>query len=170
MNKPLADQINKNHYKIFDRTEGTSMTIYRDLPMDAGGLLPHRPPMCVIDRLTSYDGQCGTVEAMIPPDSIFIRDDGSVEPAVCVELIAQSFAAVKGYDNLIEGQPVSKGFLVEVKGFRFDGTIYGGEPLQIVINRLGGTVEFALAEGKVVMRGEEVIASGRAMVWIPQGG
>ncbi|MBA4419399.1 MAG: 3-hydroxyacyl-ACP dehydratase [Syntrophus sp. (in: bacteria)] len=144
------------------------MTIYRELPMDADKLVPQRSPMRAIDRLISYDGQCGVAEAIIATDSIFIRDDGCVEPIVFVELIAQSFAAIKGYDDLIGEQKVDKGFLVEVKGFRFFGAAHGGDLLQVVVNKLGGTAEFALAEGKVIC-GEEVIASGKAMVWVPQG-
>ena len=86
-----------------------------------------------------------------------------------VELIAQSFAAVKGYADLQEGKPVRKGFLVGVKRFTFQGTAYGGDRLLIYITKTGETDEFALAEGRVI-RGEEVLAFGNLMVWIPEGG
>ena len=138
-----------------------------DLPVEADRLVPQRPPMIAIDRLTEFQGGWGGVESTIAPDSIFVRDDGSVEPAVLVELIAQAFAAVKGYENLIGGNPVAKGFLVEVKRFEVFGTAYRGERLSIVIDKSGATDDFALAHG-TVMREDAAIASGNVMVWIPR--
>ena len=139
------------------------------LPIPADRIIPHRPPMRLIDRLMEFDRLQGVVESIIPLDGMFITEDGSIEPVAMVELVAQSFAAVKGYADLLGGKPVGKGFLVGVKRFRFPGTAYGGDRLLTVITRVGETIEFALAEGRV-MRGEEVIASGNVMVWIPKEG
>jgi predicted hotdog family 3-hydroxylacyl-ACP dehydratase len=138
-----------------------------DLPVKADLLVPHRPPMLAIDRLTGYGGLQDVVESTVPHDGIFVRDDGSVEPMALVEVVAQAFAAVKGYGDLLDAKPVGKGFLVEVKGFVFYGPAYRGDRLHIMINRLGGTADFSLAEGKV-MRGEEKLAEGKVMVWIPR--
>jgi 3-hydroxyacyl-[acyl-carrier-protein] dehydratase len=140
-----------------------------DLPVAADLLVPQRPPMLAIDQLTEFQGGHGVVESTIAPDSIFVSDDGSVEPMVLVELIAQAFAAVKGYEDLLAGKPVDKGFLVEVKRFEVLGIAYGGKSLSIIIEKVGETDDFALAEGKVIQE-EEVIASGNVMVWIPRGG
>jgi 3-hydroxyacyl-[acyl-carrier-protein] dehydratase len=137
-----------------------------DLPMAAERLVPQRPPMLAIDRLTEFQAlQGGVVESTMAPDSIFVRDDGSVGPAVLVELIAQAFAAVKGYEDLIGGSPVAKGFLVEVKRFEVFGTAHGGDKLSIIIKKAGETDDFALAHG-TVMREGAMIASGNVMVWI----
>jgi len=136
-------------------------------PIPAEQLIPHRPPIRIIDRLLSYDGLQGVVESVIQPDSICIADDGAIDWAAMVELIAQSFAAVKGYADLLEGKPVNKGFLVGVKRFVFHKTANGGERLLVFISPVGETDEFALAEGRV-MRGEEVLATGNVMVWIPR--
>jgi predicted hotdog family 3-hydroxylacyl-ACP dehydratase len=136
-------------------------------PIPAEQLIPHRPPIRIVDRLLSYDGLQGVVESVIPFESLYVKDDGSIEQAALVELIAQSFAAVKGYADLHEGKPVSKGFLVGVKGFIFHETANSGDRLLVFVSRTGETDEFVLAEGRV-MRGEEVLASGNVMVWIPR--
>jgi predicted hotdog family 3-hydroxylacyl-ACP dehydratase len=136
------------------------------LPMPVEALIPHRLPIRVIDQLVEISASQGVVESFIRPDSIFIKDDHSIEQVIMVELIAQSFAAVKGYSDLLNGKPLKKGFLVEVKRFSFNGTVFVGDKLSIIIHRIGETAEFALAEGKV-MQGENIIASGRVMVWIP---
>ena len=137
-----------------------------NLPIPAEVLIPHRLPILVIDQLVEFSASQGVVESFIQPDSIFIKDDGSIEQVVMIELIAQSFATVKGYSDLLDERPIKKGFLVEVKRFSFIGTVFVGDRLSIVIDRIGETTGFALAEGKV-MRGREVVASGRVMVWIP---
>ena len=137
------------------------------LPMEAEKLIPQRPPLCAIDRLTDYYGKQGVVEATLPLEGIFLRGDGTVEPMVVVEIVAQSFAAVKGYENMIEGDSVRKGYLVEIKRFEFYEKVFGGDRLSIVTNRVGETEDFTMAEGKVI-RDREIIASGNLMVWVPK--
>lgn len=138
-----------------------------ELPLGAEKLIPQRPPMCAIDRLTEYYGRQGVVEATLPSHGIVLRGDGSVEPMVLVEIVAQSFAAVKGYENLLEGDVVRRGYLVEIKRFEFYEPAYAGDRLSVVTNKVGETDEFTMAEGKVI-RGEEIIASGNLMVWVPR--
>ena len=84
--------------------EGRSMNRSLNFPIEAEQLIPHRPPMRLIDRLLSYDGLQGVVESTLLSDSICLQDDGSIEQAAMVELMAQSFAAVKGYADLQEGK------------------------------------------------------------------
>jgi 3-hydroxyacyl-[acyl-carrier-protein] dehydratase len=137
-----------------------------NFPIAAEQLIPHRPPMRFIDRLLSYDGLQGVVESTLIPGSIALRDDGSIEQVVLVELIAQSFAAVKGYADSLEGKAAGRGFLVGVKRFTFQKSAYGKDRLLIYITKTGDADEFALAEGRVT-REEEVLAFGNVMVWIP---
>jgi predicted hotdog family 3-hydroxylacyl-ACP dehydratase len=136
-------------------------------PIPAEQLIPHRPPIRLIDRLLSFDGLQGVVESVIPPESLYIKDDGSIEQAALVELIAQSFAAVKGYANLQEEKPVVKGFLVGAKGFVFHETAHRGDRLLVFVSKTGETDDFILAEGRIT-RGDEVLATGNIMVWIPR--
>ncbi len=138
-------------------------------PVDAEMLVPQRTPLRVVDRLTSFDGNDAVVETVMPEEGVFIRSDGSVEPMVLIELVAQAFASVKGYEDFTEDKPVGKGFLVEVKSCIFFGTAYGGDALRVIIHKTGGTEEFSLADGSV-LRGADVLLSGRVMVWIPKEG
>jgi predicted hotdog family 3-hydroxylacyl-ACP dehydratase len=137
------------------------------LPMPAEMLVPHRPPILVIGRLLEFNDTKGVVESCMHPDSIFAREDGSIEQVTMVEIIAQSFAAVKGYADLLEGKPISKGFLVGVKRLNIFGMAYKGDGLLTFIERVGETDEFSLAEGKVMREGQ-LIASGNVMVWVPK--
>jgi predicted hotdog family 3-hydroxylacyl-ACP dehydratase len=135
--------------------------------MPAEMLVPHRPPILVIERLLEFNDTKGVVESCMHPDSIFARKDGSIEQVTMVEIIAQSFAAVKGYADLLEGKPISKGFLVGVKRLNIFGMAYKKDGLLTFIERVGETDEFSLAEGKVMREGQ-LIASGNVMVWVPK--
>jgi predicted hotdog family 3-hydroxylacyl-ACP dehydratase len=139
-----------------------------NFPIAAERLIPHRPHMCLIDRLLSYDGLRGVVEAILIPGHIGLQEDGSMVRAAMVELIAQSFGAVKGYADSLDGKPIGgRGFLVGVKQFTFLGSAYVKDRLLITITRTGEADEFALAEGRVT-REEEVLAFGNIMVWVPR--
>ncbi len=140
-----------------------------NFPIPVEQLIPHRLPLRLVDRLLDYNGLLGVVESTLLPDSICIRDDGSIEQAAMVEMIAQSFAAVKGFADHQEGKQVNRGFLVGVRQFTFQGTAYKNERLLIYITKTGETDEFALAEGRVTREGE-VLAFGNVMVWIPREG
>jgi predicted hotdog family 3-hydroxylacyl-ACP dehydratase len=135
------------------------------LPIEAEALIPHRLPVRIVDRLTTFRNREGTTEALMRP-GLFVRDGGIMEPMAMVELVAQSFAAIKGYADLLEGHVPSKGFLVQVKRFAFFRDVRVGDSLTVAIRRVGETAEFAIGDGSVLC-GAELVASGRVMVWVP---
>jgi len=143
------------------------MSTSLSLPLSADLLVPQRPPIRVIDRLIEFDEFRGVVESFVSPDSIFVRDDGSVEEVAMVGIIAQAFAAVKGYADILKGKPVNKGLLVEVKRLNITGKAFGGERLLTFLKRIVDMDEFSLAEGKV-MHNDQLIALGNVMVWVPK--
>ena len=59
-------------------------------------LIPHRKPMCLLDRLIEIKDQGGTVEASVPHEHALIAGDGRLDSLAVAEMIAQSYAAVKG--------------------------------------------------------------------------
>jgi 3-hydroxyacyl-[acyl-carrier-protein] dehydratase len=143
------------------------MTAPPSLPLSAERLVPHRPPVLLIDRLLRFENLSGVVESVIRDDNLFLKENGELEPCAMMELIAQSFAAVKGYSDLIKGKSVGMGFLVSVREMRFTGKVRKGETLRITIEITGETNNFALCQGKVLCR-DDVIAAGNMMVWLPQ--
>jgi predicted hotdog family 3-hydroxylacyl-ACP dehydratase len=137
------------------------------LPLSAELLIPHRSPVLLIDRLIQFENLSGIVESVIRDDNVFLKENGELEQCAMMELIAQSFAVVKGYSDLINGKPIGMGFLVGVKDMKFMGSARKRETLHIAIEVTGETGDFALAEGKV-RYGDDVIATGNLMVWLPQ--
>ena len=136
-----------------------------DLPLDAETLVPHRLPMRLVDRLLKVDGKNGVVEALIAADCPLVDADGRLEDAALTELVAQAYAAIKGYSDRLEGKPVKQGFLVGIKKMIKLLSAYAGDRLMINIQTLAELNDFAVAAGEI-RRGEELLAKGEIKVWI----
>ncbi|HYS43510.1 MAG TPA: hypothetical protein VEM32_05965 [Geobacteraceae bacterium] len=141
------------------------MTTDLVLPMPAESLIPHRPPMRLVDTLLSVADGSGVTEACPAAGCILADARGELDAAALVELIAQSYAAVKGYDDLANGRPVKKGFLVGVRKLRITGRAFTGNRLLTTIRTVGTFEGFAVAEGEIVCAGE-TIAAGTIKLWI----
>ena len=141
------------------------MNINLTLPTPAEAFIPHRRPMRLVDTLISHEEAGGMVEATVAADSVLVNADGSLDEAAFVELLAQSYAVIKGYDDTLHGKAISEGYLVGARKVRVTGRAYAGDKLQISIRTVGCFEGFAVTEGEVV-RGEEILASGSIKLWI----
>jgi 3-hydroxyacyl-[acyl-carrier-protein] dehydratase len=135
-------------------------------PIDAELLVPHRRPVCMIDRLVEYRDESGVVEALLRSGNILVGEDGILDRTAYMELIAQAYAAFKGYKDLLHEKPVKKGFLVVVKQMECKGEAALGDLLRINVTTLSEVGDFAIAEGTVTLN-DNVIASGSLTLWIP---
>lgn len=136
------------------------------LPCAAAELLPHRPPLQLIDRLLASDGSAAVAETTLRPEHVFAGSDGVLDPVALVEMFAQAYAAMQGYNDLHLGLPVKEGFLVGIRRIRVEGTARVGERLEVMVRTIGAIDGFAVAEGEV-RRGSTVLAAGSLKLWIP---
>lgn len=141
------------------------MKIKPALPISAETFIPHRMPMRLVDTLVSYENAGGLVETTIASDCILVNSDGSLDEAAFVELLAQGYAVIKGYEDTEQGKEISEGYLVGARKLRITGRAGVGDRLQIRIRTVGSFEGFAVAEGEIV-RSEEIIASGSIKLWI----
>ena len=141
------------------------MSMDLTLPMPAEQFIPHRPPMRLVDTLLSWCEASAEIEASPGADSILIGSDGALDQAALVELLAQGYAVVKGYQDLLQGKEISEGYLVGIRKFQISGRALAGERLLVRIRTVGSFEGFAVAEGEVE-RGGELIASGTVKLWI----
>lgn len=137
------------------------------LPLPAGALIPHRPPMCMVDQLIEVHDRGGTVEAIIAPDNVLLDNDAELDPLGTAEMIAQAFAAVKGYTDRLSDEPVKQGYLVGIRKIQFLGNVYAGDRLRICVDTVGAISGFAVVTGEVT-RGQDVIARGELKLWTPE--
>jgi len=135
------------------------------LPLAAEELIPHRLPMRLVDRLLEIDGKSGVVEARVAAAGPLIDGRGRLEDIALTELLAQAYAAVKGYLDRLQEKPVRQGFLVGIKRLVKLQSVQANECLTIQIRTLGELDDFAVADGEI-WRGQHLVAKGEIKVWI----
>ena len=134
-------------------------------PIPAHILVPHQKPMLLIDRLLSCDNSTGVVEAIIRDENIFAGENGRLDSAALIELMAQSYAAIEGYRCLSDNLPVRQGFLVGMQQIDIKGQAFVGDCLNIKITPVAIVGQFAVVAGEV-LRQEETIVTGNLKLWI----
>jgi predicted hotdog family 3-hydroxylacyl-ACP dehydratase len=137
--------------------------------MPASLLIPHRTPMRLVDTLLSVHEGSGVTESVLPRTSMMADGEGRLDEVAFMEMIAQSFAAYKGYLDLVEGKPAGEGFLVGVRHLEVTGRAYAGDRLLTSIRTVTAFGGFAVVEGSVA-RGDETIASGIIKLWLVEDG
>lgn len=137
--------------------------------MAAERLIPHRAPMRLVDTLLSVHEGCGTTESVLPPNSMMADGEGRLDEVAFMEMIAQSYAALKGYMDLLEGRHAGEGFLVGVRRLEVTGRAYAGDRLLTSIRTGTSFGAFAVVEGSVT-RGDETVASGIIKLWLAEDG
>ncbi len=78
------------------------------LPTPAAPLLPHKPPMAMIDTLIANDGSHRKTSFTVRPDNRFLNSNGVLDATVIPELVAQAAAAADAHENGGRARP---GFL-----------------------------------------------------------
>ena len=84
-------------------------------PIPLEELLPHRPPMVLIDSVESFDAEAKRLVARVTIGENQIFFDGKGVPNwVAIEYMAQTAAALVGYHDrhVAPGQPVRPGLLL----------------------------------------------------------
>ena len=135
----------------------------KKLPVKTASLMPHSPPMLLVDEVIEREGDMAKVSAVAPTGGIFCRGD-SIRPEFAVEVVAQAMAAVDGYDAVMAGDGKRSGFLVGIEDFRWIMDISPGESLLIVLEKLFEFSQVAIMKGSV-LKGDTIAAHGIVKVW-----
>jgi 3-hydroxymyristoyl/3-hydroxydecanoyl-(acyl carrier protein) dehydratase len=135
------------------------------LPLAVEALIPHRKPMRMVDRLIDIKAKGGMAEAVIAADNVLLDEEGQLDKIALAEMIAQTYAAVKGYRDCLCDEPTKQGFLVGIRRIQFFKTVSVGDRLRIQVDTVGAIAGFAVVEGRVT-RHQEVIAEGELKLWI----
>ena len=134
------------------------------LPSEVVSFVPHRPPMLIVHRLLERQGDKALAEALVPVEGVWVGPDRVLLPEFYIEVVAQTMAAVNGYDALIDGQPSGDGFLVGVDGFSWEKEAVPGETLWIDVEKIFEYGAVKIIKGLVRNKSGEV-ASGEIKVW-----
>lgn len=85
-------------------------------------LLPHKPPMMLVDECLSWGEDAVSVRAVIDDKChLFLESDGTCGSWLILELMAQTVGVFAGLKNRAQGQAPKVGFLLGTR--RFETTI-----------------------------------------------
>lgn len=129
----------------------------------AEDLIPHSGPMCLVDDLLWVKDKHAETSTVIKSGGQFVREDGTLEECVFVEMIAQSIAAASGFDLTEEQRRTQQGYLLGIKNIKITGTARVGDRLNVKVFKSAQFGDFAIIEGSV-LRGDETLAAGEIKV------
>jgi radical SAM protein with 4Fe4S-binding SPASM domain len=134
------------------------------LPADADRLVPHKPPMLMIDTLLAIRERASVSEMEVTDESIFLGADGTLEEASYAEIISQAIAAQNGFKNLENRKLRSEGLLLGIKKLEILGNARIGDKLTVHVYKVARYGEFGIIRGEV-FRGADLIAKGEIKLW-----
>ena len=137
------------------------------LPQPAHKIIPHRDSMLLIDTLVSATPGKGQAEVTLPDTCVAADESGELSPLIFVELIAQTNAAVKGWELTQAGDEHGLGFLVGVQKFEVLGTGFVEKPLVIIVESVGEFEGFIVVEGRVSCN-DTILAKGKIKLWVSE--
>ena len=135
------------------------------LPADASSLLPHRPPMLMLNVLIRCGNGVAAALAEFPLGHFGVKD-GAVSEAAMVECVAQTAASMAAFDSAGSGRGDVIGMLAGISGFDIFSRPPAGSILEIearLERRLGPLM---LVSGRIFCGGS-VVASGEIKVYDP---
>jgi predicted hotdog family 3-hydroxylacyl-ACP dehydratase len=83
-------------------------------------LVPHKPPMVLIDRILEAASDCIVVESDIDADCPFVGKGERLHAWWAVEYLAQGVAVLAGLRERAVGKPVPEGYITSCR--RFDSS------------------------------------------------
>ena len=79
--------------------------IKANLSAPAASLIPHRRPVCLIEQLLEVHAREGRAGTLIRDGGLYVNADDVLDRSAYLELMAQTFAALKGWRDRQHGHP-----------------------------------------------------------------
>lgn len=118
-------------------------------------LIPQRPPIVMVDRLTAVGEHDAETEFLVREDNLFVSNSCLQAPGL-IEHIAQSAAAFAGYRTFIEGKAPQMGFIGEIKQCSILDCPGVGNVLHTHIQEMAQAANITLFCGEIFLNGESI--------------
>ena len=130
-------------------------------------LLPHRPPMILLDRVDNFAADALTASVAITPSSLFCAD-GSVPSHIALEYMAQACAAHAGIVAREKGEPVGIGFVLGTRDFVSMVAGFAiGDRLDIIVTLVFNQARMGAYDCQIVID-DRLVAKARLTVYQPE--
>jgi predicted hotdog family 3-hydroxylacyl-ACP dehydratase len=132
-------------------------------------LIKHQPPMRLIDELCWAEPGKGQCRLTVGSDNLFYSESLQGLPAhVGMELMAQSIAAVAGYQHKAAGGEIKLGFLLGSRKYQCDVASFKlGERYDVFVEELHVESSGLSVFECDIRHGDKVIAQARLNVYQP---
>ena len=117
-------------------------------------LIPQRPPMVMVEKLLSCDGQTTVTQLLVKEDNIFLHND-KLSSSGLMESMAQTAATRTGW--LVKNSPGSKnkkapiGVIGSIKNFRLHFQPVAGDVITTIVE-----VQYEIMQATIVIAKVEV--------------
>ncbi len=81
-------------------------------------LVPHRPPLLLLDEVLAWDPEGCAATARVDPGAWYAAPDGSMPAWFGIELMAQTISAYSGGRRAGTGAPPRLGYLLGTRSYR----------------------------------------------------
>lgn len=139
----------------------TSLT----LPCEAARLLPHKPPVRMLDQLLTWKDGAGQAGAVVDRRSSLLDSRGRLDRNALIELMAQAYAAGKSWEGRRRGQTPRIGYLVGIGSFEWTDDAMAGERLLISVATEGVFGDFIVVSGHICREDHHQLARGELRLW-----
>ncbi|MDV6316390.1 hotdog family protein [Idiomarina sp. HP20-50] len=132
-------------------------------------LIKHQPPMRLIDELCWAEPGKGHCQLTVSSDNLFYSERYQGLPAhVGIELMAQSIAAIAGYQHKAEGGEIKLGFLLGSRKYQCDVDSFKlGEQYDVFVEELHAESSGLSVFECDIRHCSEVVAKARLNVYQP---
>lgn len=132
-------------------------------------LIPHRPPMLLVSRVLDVQEKVGLAEAPIEKDHLFLREDGTLLPETCCELIAQGYGVCEAYRRIQKGLTIQGGgYLATLRDMEIFSPAHEGDILTIRTEKIDECFYTYIVSGEV-LRNEEKLAQATVYIFMWKG-
>jgi predicted hotdog family 3-hydroxylacyl-ACP dehydratase len=131
---------------------------------DLSALLPHRPPMLLLEALAEAGPAGGTALARVDPGAWYADAEGAMPAWIGLELMAQAAAAWRGAGRA-PGSGPGAGFLVAVRAYRSAVAVFpAGARLEVRVRLEGAEPGGLCAFECHILEDGRLLAEGRIRV------
>lgn len=115
--------------------------------------IPQRPPIVMIDKLIHADETTAISSFRILPTTLFVENEKFTEPGL-VENIAQTAAAMVGYQCSLQNKSVPIGFIAAVKDLKINFIPVAFSTIQTKVAVINTVMNITIVEGRVEQSGK----------------
>ncbi len=138
-------------------------------PWTIAEVLPHAPPMVLLDEVIAFDAEAVLAAVTIGSDHPFATAEG-VPVHVGIELMAQACGAYAGVRALADGEPVRLGYLLGTRSFHaVRDWLRPGERLEVSATVVFRDDGMGVFDCRIIAADGGVVAEARLNLFQPKG-